>query len=156
MGITRIPLTDEDIKTIEYGLHSELHIILKSMKSKQLKKQILDDYEFYSSMHGIKEYEELKEKAEKWDKLEGNEFEKTYYTLFYSSQKANTKLEQENNIIKNRNEIMNSQLLKKDEIVQKVREQIINPFFDDVLQGVGDYPDVTDVMKKLKEILGEK
>lgn len=70
--MTRIPLTDEDINLLNLS-HGNIHYLTitlyeKGRSFRELKKQILDDYE-YREYYNEKYVEELKEKADLHDQL---------------------------------------------------------------------------------------
>lgn len=122
--MNRTPLTDEDIVTIQ-ATHAECtymdgewvcvvnakgspRLDEGEKQAEQLKKQILDDYEYYekhdntnSVLLTINEVKELKEKADELDDLKsrfiviGNMIE-----AMETIQRNNTKLEQENKQLK--------------------------------------------------------
>jgi len=109
--MTRIPLTDEDISIIAHGEPTNWRVSMfvhdnTRDSAEQLKKQILDDYEFREKdlicpqyRLSVTQYKELKEKAEKWDS----------WNISYDYAKVKE---------------MERELEKNKEIVQKLRENI--------------------------------
>ncbi len=147
--MTRIPLTDEDIYVIKH--ESEPHpycwhvkflslegydICWKKEQAEQLKKQILDDYEFYNAFqlgHWLelsrKEVMKIIEKADELDDLHD----------FWEATGFTHELQQENKQLK--------------EIVQKVRERIKE--LESQKSHTKEEQDIIDIsLYEFKEILG--
>jgi len=165
--MNRIPLTDEDIFVV-YGDDEILRsatgtcdvMFQKGMTdedAEQLKKQILDDYEFSNEYSHpdwqqirIVELKELKEKAEKWDEHQKPyKMRITYQMLEQENKQLKIDKDVADNLTKRDKQII-YELQKNKEIVQKVREQL------DLRESGKEYDADPDILlDNVKEILGE-
>ncbi len=154
--MTRIPLTDADIWVSTKHKHEEEVIIQpddsSKEKCKQLKKQILDDYEFADKFRdkdialiGSKGFKELKEKDEKWDDAHMDLGAEQITKLANSAvelKNQNIGLKQENKQLKAKWIAEKgffptiAEAKKNKEIVQKIKEPLIQELFKDILESM--------------------